>query len=191
MKTATSTLRSEHEAILKMLDAMEETALRAEAGQSVSPATLAGLLEFFKVFADQCHHGKEEQLLFPLLERKGLPRQGGPLGVMLHEHDQGRELIREMSVATASHATGDPAAASRWAAAARAYSYLLRSHIAKENDVLFVMAERLLSDNEQAGLANDFERLEVERMGAGTHERLHASMKVLLDEIFSEAGVAR
>ena len=57
---------------------------------------LANLQEFFRLFADQCHHGKEEELLFPLLEQKGIPRTGGPIGVTLHEHEEGRALVRQM-----------------------------------------------------------------------------------------------
>ena len=89
MATATNTLRDEHKAILKMLDVSEEVARRIKNGAAVAPETFSGLLEFFRTFADRCHHGKEEDCLFPLLEQKGLPREGGPIGVMLHEHGQG------------------------------------------------------------------------------------------------------
>jgi len=41
---------------------------------------------FLKEFADKCHHGKEEGLLFPALIQAGLPEKGGPIGVMLADH---------------------------------------------------------------------------------------------------------
>ena len=170
METATAVLRKEHEAIVKMLAVTEEVARRLAAGEHVAAETLAGLLEFFRLFADKCHHGKEEDLLFPQLEKKGMPRAGGPLAVMLAEHEQGRALIRQMA---------GPA----WAAAARAYASLLHAHIEKENHVLFVMAERMLTPSEQAELAEGFEKIEVEKMGAGTHERLHAMMAKLIKDI--------
>jgi hemerythrin-like domain-containing protein len=183
MPNATLILRKEHDAILKMLDATEEAARRIESGQAVAPQTLEGLLEFFRLFADRCHHGKEEDLLFPLLERRGLPRHGGPTGVMLREHDQGRELIRKMVEAVEASKSGDRDAPARWAEAARAYVELLRAHINKENSILFVVAENMLSPEEQSHLAAEFEKLEVEKMGAGTHERLHASMDKLIHEL--------
>jgi hemerythrin-like domain-containing protein len=74
MPSAILVLRKEHDAILKMLSAMEEAARRIESGKPVAPETLESLLEFFRLFADRCHHGKEEDLLFPLLESRGLPR---------------------------------------------------------------------------------------------------------------------
>ena len=90
MATATEILRKEHDAILRMLEVTEQVAEQLDRGEKVAPQTLDGLLEFFRLFADQCHHGKEEELLFPALERKGMPRQTGPIEVMLIEHDHGR-----------------------------------------------------------------------------------------------------
>ena len=119
MPAATHILRHEHEAILKMLGAARRVAGELERDVNVDQQTLADLLEFFRLFADQCHHGKEEELLFPLLERKGIPRSGGPIGVMLEEHDQGRRLIRELSDSATAYGSGDSDAGRRWAKAAR------------------------------------------------------------------------
>src|SRR3989304_1422677 len=96
MTTATGVLRQEHDAILRMLEVAEAVARQLDRGENVPADTLAGLLEFFRLFADRCHHGKEEDLLFPLLEKKGLPRAGGPLGGMLGEHERGRPPVRRM-----------------------------------------------------------------------------------------------
>ncbi len=182
MATATKLLRHEHEAILKMLDVTEKVANRLQRGEAVRQEVLANLQEFFRLFADQCHHGKEEDLLFPLLEQKGVPRAGGPIGVLLDEHEEGRSLIRQMRDAAEAAKSGVTGAGSRWAGAARRYAGLLRGHIEKENNVLFMMAERVLSPREQEQLAEDFEKLEVDKMGVGTHERLHAMMVKMLVE---------
>ena len=189
METATQILRKEHDAILKMLGVTGLVAQKLDRREPVAPETLVGLLEFFRLFADTCHHGKEE-LLFPMLEKKGLPRAGGPIGVMLWEHDKGRELIRAMASAADAYRGGDAASGQRWAQAAYGYADLLREHIMKENEILFVMAERMLSDAEQRELAAAFDKVEVEKMGAGTHERLHALMDKLAAE-FTPAPAAR
>ncbi len=186
--TATETLRHEHDAILKMLAATEEVARRLQINEPVEGGVLEGLLEFFREFADHCHHGKEEEVLFPFLEQKGMPREGGPIGVMLHEHEQGRALVREMADAAAAYRRGESGAGPRWANAASGYVHVLREHIDKENNVLFVLAERLLSPDEQDRLAKQFETIELEKMGAGTHERLHARMDELLSSIWQRAA---
>jgi len=90
-----------------------------------------------------------------------------------------------MSQAEGAYRAGAPGAAASWALAARSYAALLREHISKENEVLFVMAEQMLNEAEQRQLAETFERVEIERMGAGTHERLHARMEQLLREVGS------
>lgn len=183
MTTATAILRKEHEGILRMLDATDEVVRLLYRGERVAPETLTGLLEFFRLFADRCHHGKEEDLLFPLLEKKGLPRAGGPIGVMLDEHEQGRALVREMVEAAEAYGRDTPEAGRRWAEAARGYATLLRQHIHKENNVLFMVAENLLSNAEQQELARAFEKVEEEKMGPGTHERLHALMEKLASQL--------
>jgi hemerythrin-like domain-containing protein len=179
MHEATTILRQEHDAILRMLDVTEESAHQLLAGKDVPGDVLSGLLEFLRFFADRCHHGKEEELLFPLMEQKGIPRDGGPIGVMLHEHEQGRALIHAMNEAAAAYRLGEKAAGPNWARPALAYVALLREHIFKENNILFMMAERMLSPEEQVQLAEAFERVEKEKIGEGTHERLHALMDQL------------
>jgi len=180
---ATQVLRQEHEAILRMLDGLDLTNRQLFSGSPLQPSTLKGFLEFFQLFADRCHHGKEEDLLFPLLERRGIPREGGPIGVMLLEHEHGRELIRQMTSAASDYEKEPGPAGKRFAEAAEGYSALLRQHIFKENNILFQMAEQVLTPEEQTSLAADFEKVEIEKMGAGTHERLHVRMEELLADV--------
>ena len=136
MPQATAILRKEHDSILRMLDATEIVIRRIDEGVKVKPQTLHDLLEFFRLFADKCHHGKEEELLFPLLKSRGMARAGGPTGVMLHEHEVGRALVREMDVAAEACSRGK-AAQPQWARAAGSYVNLLRQHISKENNIPF------------------------------------------------------
>jgi hemerythrin-like domain-containing protein len=178
MGAATKVLREEHDAILKMINALEATAYRAEAGGAVPLNVLNDFQEFFRLFADRCHHGKEEELLFPLLERKGVPRVGGPVGCMLVEHDDGRTFVKTMGDSAEGCAGGESACKS-WVGAARGYANLLRNHIWKENEILFQIADRLISEDEQDALATEFAKVE-EKMGPGTHAQLHQKMNALV-----------
>ena len=69
------------------------SAFRVEKGQDIPKDFFPRAVDFIRNFADRTHHGKEEDNLFPALEQHGMPRQGGPVGVMLDEHDQGRGLV--------------------------------------------------------------------------------------------------
>jgi hemerythrin-like domain-containing protein len=139
----------------------------------------------FVPFADRCHHGKEEDILFPRMEARGVPRDGGPIGVMLFEHDEGRAFVGAIADAIDVYERDGQAAARVIAENARGYVDLLRQHIMKEDNVLFPMADRVLSPADQAELERRFEQIETERMGPGVHERYHQ----LLDNLERELGL--
>lgn len=172
MTLATDILRQEHDVILEVIGALEAVIQRINGGETVPVETLNGFTEFFAVFADRSHHGKEEDLLFPMMEVKGVPRTGGPLGCMLTEHDEGRAHIRNMKESAAGCAQGEATARQRWTNAAQSYATLLRNHIWKENEILFRMAERILSPQDQAELAVRFGQVQKEKLDAETETRL-------------------
>lgn len=179
MGTATRILRQEQEPILLMLDLADEVLREIERGGRVAPETLAGLSEFFRLFAERFHNRKEEDLLFPLLEQKGVPRKGGCIGVMLAEHEQGRTLIRQMTAAADAYGEGDAEAVISWAEAGRNYTTLLRQHIHREGHALYSMAESLLSEAEQNELVEAFTKLEEKETSSGNKHRVHALMDLL------------
>jgi len=172
MHDATQVLRQEHEVILRVLDATQNIASQIENAAGAPPQVMSNTIEFFKLYADRQHHGKEEDLLFPELEKKGMPRDGGPIGVMLMEHQFGRSHITRMAEAARAFEGGDHSAGARWADAALDYVALLRQHIDKENNILFVMAERILSPDDQQRLAKEFAGVDQQKMGEGENDRL-------------------
>ena len=128
-------------------------------------------VDFFQNFADRCHHAKEEEHLFPALEAHGFSRAYGPTGVMLHEHEQGRRYLQGIAAAIDQAAAGDAAFQWRFTEQAWAYIELLRQHIAKENQRLFVMADERLTEDDQQALLDAFAAVEDEEMHAGIHEK--------------------
>lgn len=155
---ATDTLMQEHQSILDMLKVMEVVCQRLERKETIDPEHLSGIVHFIQGFADKCHHGKEEDMLFRELEASGFPRDAGPVGVMLHEHDEGRSYVRAMDEAVKRMASGDAAASLRFIENARNFAILLDNHIYKENNILFPMADAHLSDEQQQKLQIAFEK---------------------------------
>lgn len=170
---ATDQLKAEHEGILTMLKILDRICLRLESGEAVDVTHLEQIVAFFRVFVDRCHHGKEERFLFPALEIAGVPREGGPLGQMLLEHDQGRDYIKGMAAAIAELKDGKRDASLQIVKHAREYIRLLEAHISKENLVLFPVADSRLSEESQGSLYEQFEDLEEQEIGRGTHEEFH------------------
>jgi len=183
----TEELMKEHTAIRLMLDIMGRAAERIETGEEPNLQELDDILSFLTTFADGCHHAKEEEFLFPALERAGMPRSQGPIGVMLAEHDRGRALIKGIAAAIAEYRAGVRPMPASFGANVRSYAILLDQHIEKENMVLFPMAERLIPEGEQQEIARAFDRLELERIGVGKHEEFHALLRRLKDEYLTPA----
>jgi len=166
-------LTHEHRVIELVLAGVEGLAAHAEREHRLDRERAEKALEILRNFADRCHHAKEERNLFRLMEERGVPREGGPLGVMLHEHELGRAHVQAMGQALPAAPDGEAAAARNFAEHARDYVDLLRQHIQKEDTVLYPMAERLLSREDDTRLMEAFEAIEREEIGEGVHEKYH------------------
>ena len=177
---ATKQLKDEHEGVMLMLRILDEVSRQLHSQGHVQSEHFEGILEFLKIFVDKCHHGKEEELLFPALVKVGIP-QDGPIAVMLFEHEMGRKYIRVMTDAFERHKLKDASAASVIVQNAQDYIALLTDHIDKENNILFAMADDRLSQRAQEDLFEGFEKIEESRIGAGKHEEFHALLHMLGD----------
>lgn len=143
--TPTGILRDQHRKILKVADILEQVLFAAQSSPADMDA-LADCITFIRLFADALHHGKEEDLLFPALVAQGMPREGGPIAVMLHEHSLGRGFARTMAAELPAARGGDAVAQRRLADAGRNYIALIRDHIMKENEILFEMADQMIGE---------------------------------------------
>lgn len=170
---ATEILIEEHEIILKMLDIIEVINHKIENGQPVDAGHLEGIIDFIVNFADRCHHAKEEGILFPAMVRAGIPEKQGPIGVMLHEHVEGREYVRAMKKALAGSPAAGTGVLHEFARSAAGYAELLRNHIYKENNILFRMADDRIGPAVQKEILEAFEKVERDEIGEGVHEKYH------------------
>lgn len=178
-------LKKEHEAVRLTLNILEKIGRQvAESNQISSPEHLDQLFEFFTTFVDRCHHGKEEELLFPALENVGISREGGPIGVMLNEHQQGRYLVKKMKGLKDRILNGESSATESLNESIAAYTRLLNFHIDKENNVLFPMAVRNLPEGGLQELKEGFDKIETEKIGIGKHEAFHNMLDELEDIYF-------
>jgi hemerythrin-like domain-containing protein len=163
----TRVLREEHQRILAVADVLEglldqatggdealgtEEATAADGSPTSSAAAgsadydrIGKCIRFIRLFADACHHGKEEDLLFPALQDEGLPGDSGPIAVMLHEHRLGRRFASTMADNVDEARSGDADAWKRLERAGRDYVGLIRGHILKEDNVLFDMADQMVT----------------------------------------------
>lgn len=180
---ATDILSSEHRVIERVIAAVATAAGRLEAGENVRPGFFLDAAQFIKGFADGCHHRKEEGVLFQTMTEHGMPAQGGPIGVMLYEHDEGRAYTQGMREAAEKLQAGDTASKADVIANARGYADLLTQHIHKEDNILFPMADRVIPADEHDAVLEGFERVEHEETGEGVHEKYLALAEALEKEM--------
>lgn len=174
MHSAIERLVNEHRVIESVLASLSFEAAAVEEGKPTDRDRLRRFAEFFAGFADRCHHGKEEDLLFAALVAHGMPRERGPVGVMLAEHDEGRRHVQAIARIGRGHGPLSDEERRDFLAHAQAFVPLLGNHIAKEDNVLYPMAVQLLPSDVLDAMIEAFERFEREDMGEGEHERLHA-----------------
>lgn len=157
--TPIQVLKDEHQLILAVLDSLEEGADRLDSGDKIDPDFFLDAAKFVAGFADKCHHSKEEDILFVAMTAMNMPRDSGPVAVMLAEHDEGRRYTAGFRSAAEQMKEGDSAAADDVVRNVFDYVNLLREHINKEDNVLYPMAEQIIPADAMNNMSEDFQRV--------------------------------
>lgn len=183
-------LEEEHKVILRMVKVLNAMHKRFESGGSVDTATLTEVVDFFRAFADKGHHAKEEDVLFPTLERNGVRSQGCPIGTLTGEHKQGRALMTALNDAIDKYARGDSTAKATISASIKAAIELYTDHIWREDYLLFPMTEKVLPKPALDALTTSFNEVET-KFGSDFHNRYEQMVEKLEEsfEINSKGGV--
>jgi len=172
MTDAFQLLEEEHQFISRVLDALAHAVQR-----DLPLAYYAEAVRFLADFADGWHHAKEEAILFRYLEEHGMPRDYGPLGVLLSEHDYGREQLASVSDAVAAGTRGDVLKP------LESYVALLREHIHKEDHVLYPMGRALLTPQEIEAMGVEFDAVPEPKPTL-------AALREMGERLITEAGVS-
>ena len=169
--TPTQIMEAEHRLIETVVKALGGVAATVERGERPDDAMVATAVEFLRIYADQLHHGKEENLFFPMLVQRGVPSQGCPIGGLNHEHEKGRALVRALAEQAPAYAQGKPGAKEGLLETLRRIQDLYQNHIWKEDAMVFPMADQVLTAADQTELCEKF--AEVDRaIGSETIARL-------------------
>lgn len=172
MQKAIEVLMAEHRLIEQALGSLETYSVEVHAGAPVERAVVGEYAAFLRGFADTCHHGKEEDILFQRLIERGLPHDAGPLAVMYHEHQLGRAHVRSLTDIAARPGAVAVTETQLFLTNAEGYVPLLRQHILKEDRILYPMALQVLTGPELDAMSSQFEELEARMRADGSYDRL-------------------
>jgi hemerythrin-like domain-containing protein len=149
-------MEAEHRNIETVVKALGVLALAIERGQRVEAALLETAVEFFRIYADKLHHGKEEALFFPMLVKRGVPPQGCPIGGLNHEHEKGRALVGSLEEWVTFYEQRRPGTQVGLVQTLRGIGDLYQNHIWKEDAMVFPMADKILTEADQKELSAKF-----------------------------------
>jgi hemerythrin-like domain-containing protein len=175
----TGVLRKEHELIQKMVNTAKQDAKKIQKSGAVDTERMASFHDFFKNFADRCHHAKEEDELFPVLREHNVDPV--VIDLLIKQHEEGRILLAgiedRLKTPTDEGSKIDAQVLGRYLFE---YAQLMDRHIILENEYLWPRVAERLSDLQKDDIAKAFHKMETEDLGEGFHEKYHALAMDLL-----------
>ena len=166
MDTATKNLEDDHVHILQLIRVME----RIIGSENPDITHIASVVDIIRNFADGLHHAKEENQFFPFLANRGFSISQGPVAVMLMEHVRGRDFVKGIAENISLYKGGNLSALGKIYSNMAGYAELLQNHIGKENNILFRMADRALSEEDHQLLLKQFEEAEKTHVSGSSSE---------------------
>jgi hemerythrin-like domain-containing protein len=143
-------LMIEHRLIERMIAVMKSEIERFERENSINPQFIDTAVDFIRTYADYCHHGKEEDILFRDLSKKALPaEQKSIMAELLEEHRQGRKAVRELIEAKERYVRGDKGALFAILDSMRFMTDFYPQHIEKEDRHFFMPCMAHFSQDEK------------------------------------------
>ena len=149
-------LMIEHRLIERMIGILRIEASRLGESRTANPVLLDSALDFIRTYADQSHHGKEEDILFrELAKREMSPEDREVMEELVNEHLCAREMLRRLTEAKERYLAGDAGAVEVIAEQLGALVRLYPAHIAKEDKVFFPAAMKYLTRAEQDAMVDE------------------------------------
>lgn len=153
-------LEKEHDEILKNIDVLEKSLARIKKGKGFSEikSEMPKLEKVAHVFEEaELHHKREEDVLFPVMEKKGID---GPPSVMRMEHVELRKRKKGLKDAIASAKRMKYGEfASKVEENGDFIISVLREHIGKENNILYPMSMEVVSEEEWKDARKKFDKI--------------------------------
>jgi len=166
----------EHRIIEQMVPVLEEEISRMKKTGKADPRFIVSAVDFFRTYADRTHHGKEEDILFKLLESKMLDEiHAATMEELREEHEYARATVGRLLEGRDMWLRGDDGAIDHIGAALKALAELYPAHIEKEDKRFFYPVMTYVSDEEQDQMLESFHRFD--------RAMIHERYKDLLGEL--------
>lgn len=166
----------EHRLIERVVAVMESRLHEMDVSGRVDPFEIGEIVDFIRTYADRCHHGKEEDILFRRLAEKDLdPQLAASMADLVAEHARARAITARLADSNRRYLSGEQEAVQDVAAAMRELVALYPVHIAKEDREFFKPCLEYFTDEERDVMLRDFEEFE--------KELLHAKYRLVVEQL--------
>ena len=176
--TPTENLKSEHNDIIELLKIMSKIAESIKSNDVFYPSDIEEIIDFLKHFIEKSHHGKEE-IFYPELILAGVSKENESLSVMKYEHVLARNYLKDINSCVENCKIGNAFSGQLLADSLNNYVVLISNHIKKEEEIIFPMADKELSEEKQIEISEEFERIEEKIVRHGFHDHYHKLLKKL------------
>jgi hemerythrin-like domain-containing protein len=149
-------LMIEHRLIERMIHSMKKEVARMKAERQADPLFIETAVDFIKTYADQCHHGKEEDILFRELQKKGMSEDlKCTMNELVEEHRLGRKTTMELLEAKEKYQHGDREAFLTMIVRMEYLADFYPKHIEKEDRRFFMPVMRYFSQEEKDAMLKE------------------------------------
>jgi hemerythrin-like domain-containing protein len=150
-------LMIEHRLIERMIKLMDQEVGRIRQTGQLHVGFHGQAIDFVKTYADRCHHGKEEDILFRDLELKPLTDEHRHImDELIAEHAWARQKVAQWVGAKELCDQGDPAALRLASEIMAELAQFYPKHIAKEDKHFFIPVMSYFSKAEQEQMLQAF-----------------------------------
>ncbi len=155
--SAIGALMTEHRLIERVIRDAHVRLDRFEAEDSLDPLYVSTVVDFLRTYADRCHHGKEEDILFRELESRPLAAEHAKaMQALLDDHVWARATTKALVEATERFVSGKHAAAADARGLLRALADFYPGHIEREDHGFFKPAIEYFTLEERSDMAEEF-----------------------------------
>jgi len=150
-------LMREHRLIERMVGVINVELTRMSEQKKPDPSFIDVAVDFFRTYADRCHHGKEEDILFKELAAKRLSEDDRKImNELIEEHTHARKTVGMLREVKTRFVLGNERASGDIEAALRELTQLYPKHIEKEDKHFFYPSMKYFAKPELDAMLQSF-----------------------------------
>ena len=158
--TPTENLINEHKEINELLNILSKISDKIKSKDVFYTNDVEEIVDYLILLINKSHHGKEDGVFYPELMQSGISKEIAPLSIINYEHTLSRRYLKEIVSCVVNCKIGNDFSGEMLAESITNYVVVIKNHIKREEEIVFPMAEKLLSVDKKNEIAKKFENID-------------------------------